>query len=127
MITFTSSYGAVNMDNPILGDADQYNLGTIYKITMSKAIHSTKQKDVISTFLLTFDNVIQSKYVEFMDWFVGSRGLVITYNDYNGVDYTGIIKNEPLEVTIDGKRYCDLASADEFEKATITIEFEAQR
>jgi len=123
MITFASAYGSIQMSNPILGDADQFNLGTIYKITMSKNIHSTKQASVISTFLLTFDNVIQSDYEEFMDWFIGSRGQAITYTDYNGVAYTGIMKNAPIEVMVDGKRTC----GSDVEKSTITVEFEAQR
>lgn len=128
MITFSSTYGNIQMPNPILGDADQFNLGTIYKIAMDNTIHSTKQNRVISTFLLTFDNINQLKYEEFMTWFTSSRGLRVLYVDYNAVIYFGMIKNQPLEITIDGRRYCDHApSPDEFEKATITIEFEAQR
>ena len=128
MINLTDGVNSIDLPNPILGDADQYATNANYKITMSGNIHSTKQNKIISTFLLTFDNLRQSKYEELISWIELVRGNLLTYTDYNSDTFDGYIKNQPLEVTIDGRRYCDPAPDPvEFEKASVTIEFEAQR
>jgi len=121
MITFSSAYGSIELPNPVLGDNDQFNIGTIFKITMAKAIFSYRQPSPISTFHLTIQNVPSNTAEAFLAWFRGSRGMVHTYTDYNGASFQGIIKNEPAEISIDGRKaVCG-------EWATITIDFETQR
>ena len=123
-VTFTSGAGAVTLPNPILGDSDQYDTGTIFKISMSNKIHSTRQDKIISTFLLNFINLTQAKWEELLTWWKANQGLQVTYDDYEGSSFTGIITNEPLEITINGKRYCDASNK---EHGSVTIQFEAQR
>ena len=124
MIIFASAGGGnISLPNPLLGDPDQFNLGTVYKISMSKKIHSTKQHATISTFLFNFVNLTQAKWEEFEVWWKASQGDQIGYLDPNFVLYVGIIKNEPLEIVITGRRNC---GAGNIEHGSITVEFEGQ-
>ena len=125
-VQFFSTFGVITLPNPILGDNDQYDIGTIFKITMDSKIHSTKRDTTVSTFLLTFPNIKQSDWESLQAFVEGSRGLSMTYTDYNGNGFIGFIKNTPFDITVDGKRYCGNPPT-EFEKASVTIEFEALR
>ena len=125
MIRFSSTYGEVYLPNPILGDAEQYNAFMRYQMTMSKSIRTTKKTNTHSTFLLTIQQINQEDYNTFIDWFQNSQGITHNYLDYDGVTHMGFIKNEPIELTISGKKYCGTESAPQFEYADLTVEFEA--
>jgi len=127
MITFTSSYGSVQLPNPILGDAEQLNYGTSLKITMSKKVHSTIRNQNHSKFLLTFQNLTVEQVDNFVTWFTGSRGLEHTYTDYNSDDHVGFVLNEPIEFIADGRKVANAGSlcSSYNEHLSMTIEFEA--
>lgn len=127
MITFASSYGSIQLSNPILGDAEQLNYGTSIKITMSKNVHSTIKNQNHSKFLLTFQNLTIEKLDAFKVWFQNSRGLEHTYTDYNSDAHVGFILNEPIEGVADGRSKSSGASGCSVydEHGSLTIEFEA--
>ena len=127
MITFGSSFGSVQLPNPVLGDSEQHDIKTKFEISMSKQVHSTIMTPTHSTYLLTFVNLIETQYNAFRAWFIGSRGLAYTYTDYKSVVHNGIVRNEPVEISPDARSECAASSGvpANAEVATITIEFEA--
>ena len=127
MITFTSSFGNVELPNPILGNSEQHNIKTNFELSMSGVINSYKKTPVQSKLLLQFVNITQLQYVAFMAYIIGSRGMTMTYEDYDGVTWTGVIVNEPIEITPDGRKECSglepHCAATNREVASIIVEF----
>jgi hypothetical protein len=127
-VTFATSLDSVVLPNPTLGDAEQHNILTAYGISMGKTVYSTKKTVPRSTLLLTFTSIKAIIYQSFQQWYIYTRGLEVTYTDYNGKNWVGIIKNNPVETTVTGHIDCPPAPFGIItaEVATFTIQFEAK-
>ena len=126
-ITLTSSYGAVTLRNPLLGNSEQYNIFTKYKVSMSKKVHSIKLTPPQSKLLLTFQDLTQTEYNNLLTWLKESAGMTMTYTDYDSVVWTGVLINNPFEIMPSARKEVTASSlcTENFEVASITLEFQA--
>jgi hypothetical protein len=112
MITFAITGSSVELPNPILGDSEQLQPRVKFEISMSKKVHTTVRPTTHSKLLMTFAALTATEKSNFETWLLAARGKLITYTDYteddegNGVDWEGIILNDPVEFTRVGKNEC---------------------
>jgi len=128
MINFADSGGNVDLPNPVLGDSEQHNIFTKYQISMGKTVYSTKDTSPRSTLVLQFRGVKTLYFDLFTTWYLASRGKVITYTDYNSKAWTGIIKNDPMEISVTGRKICPdgIGPILRREVVSFTVQFEAE-
>ena len=121
MITLTSSYGSVQLPNPILGDSEQLNIFTVFQVAMNKDVHTTKKTAPHSRLLLNFVDVKKSIFESLKTWYQNSRGMTVTYTDYASATWTGILVTNTLEINVKGRKDC----TPYLEVVDFTIELEA--
>ena len=121
---------SIQLPNPILGDSEQMDIGTVFQISMAKTVHSTR-KDAHSKLLLNFVDVKQEVFEAFKLWYQGARGLLITYTDYGqpghpelAMVWSGIITNNSLDIVVMGRKVYSTSDGDWDEVANFTIELE---
>jgi len=128
MITFDDGTHSITLSNPVLGDSEQLDIKVKYEFSMSKEIHSTIKTLTHSKFLLTFDSLTTTQKDAFATFLVNQRGLGVTYTDYTGNDYTGMIVGDTFDftqVSIKNVMHDHEASVDCEELWSIALEFEA--
>lgn len=124
MINLSCTAGDIDLPDPVLGDSEQLDISTIFQISMSKQVHSVTKQNPTSKLLLNFVDVKQEIFEAFVAWYMSARGQLVTYTDYGLQEWTGIISNNPLEVTVSGRKEYSNSGGDFFEVANFTVELE---
>ena len=125
MISFSSGGYSIDLPNPELGDSEQYNIKTKFKMAMTGAVFSYKNTPVSSRLLLSFTNLTDANKTALKTFIEDVIGSVITYVDYLSQTWTGYIITNPFEIDTYGRRPCRVGGEQEAHK--ITLEFEGVR
>lgn len=121
MITFASGSLSISLSNPELGDSEQYNLKTSFKLTMDNSMHSYLRTPVNGKFLLSFTDLTDTELLDFITFLENTADLTLEYTDYDNDIWNGIFVNLPQIFETFARRPCD---SGEEEVHRITLEFE---
>ena len=117
MIVFTSTAASVTLPNPILGNSEQFNTHVKYGFSMSTKVRSTIKTVTHSKLLLGFTELTTASKEALKAFLLTSRGLAVTYTDYDTIDWVGSILGDTFEFVHVGSDECT-------ELWSITIEFQ---
>ena len=126
MIQFTDGgINTITLPDPQLGDSDQYNIKTKFKLSMTGEVHSYFNTPDVSKLLLTFVNlkpIDVSNLKTFLQAVVIDSQVLLEYTDYNNDKWDGYIVANPFDFSQNARR-CPNTPRDD-EASSITLEFE---
>lgn len=115
MVTFTYPYITptltVQIPNPSLGDANQYENKAKFGISMSGRVYSYIKTPTSQKLLLTFGKLSYTMFTDLKNLFYQSASDLIGYLDHDSNQWKGQCLNDPFE-GVDTKNF-----------QTITLEF----
>ena len=127
MITFESGIYSILLPNPRLGDSEQLNIKTTFLMSMANTVFSYLRKPPNSKWLLSFTDLTDLEYANFITFLENTADLIIAYTDYNAVVWSGIFVNVPLVLETYGRRPCAIIPppySEEQEAHQVSVEFE---
>lgn len=106
MITLATNAQTVTLKNPDLGDTDQLNIKTKFKMSMTSLVYSYLNTPTMTKFLLNFSHVPTASVTALLVVLKDGAGKSFTYTDYNDVAWTVKVMNNPFERSADGRAPC---------------------
>lgn len=91
--------GSVILPSPQLLDTIAHDLGLTINESMDGAQYTHIKTPVLRHLTLTFTEVTQEKYDDFLDFFVVRAGLVVAYLDHEDRVWHGRIINNPSDAS----------------------------
>jgi len=103
---YTTPTTTVTLRNPELGNNEQVDVKTMFKIAMDGSVHSHKRTPMNQRLLLSFKNLSKTDVENFLTFLGTSSGSIVGYNDHEAVLWKGIIFTNPIEATTTGSDEC---------------------
>jgi len=93
----------LDLRNPELGNSEQLDLKTQFKITMDGEINSHRRTPMNQKLLLSWVNLTKAKIEEFITFLETSAGDEVRYTDHDANVWRGYILTNPLDYVTETK------------------------
>lgn len=120
-ITFQYPYTAptltLTLRNPELGNNEQVDVKTMFKVAMDGSIHSHRQTPMNQRLLLSFTALSKTDIENYFAFITASSGEAVKYTDHEAVVWKGLLVVNPAEVAPTARNECS-------ELYDLTLEFQ---
>jgi len=103
VVTFTTPFTTpetytIELENPILGDAENLDIKVQYRESMSGLLRSYISTPELEILNLTFNSLTEAKKDELVTFLMYASGNRVQYTDYKSTVWLGVLTSNPIEI-----------------------------